>query len=85
MKLTDNNANSLVIGESQGIGRFILNSTPFTVENIDQFKDNNPGSNGTSSRFRKCTDSDIDKLALGSKSLNTHKQTKWGIKVFRGK
>ena len=38
-----------------------------------------------SSRFQACTDADIDKIQYSAKSAKTHKMTKWGVKIFRGK
>lgn len=36
-------------------------------------------------RFKEKTASEIDKLQAASKSVNTHRQTQWGVKVFKGK
>ena len=37
------------------------------------------------SRFDSLNDDEIDKIAGASNAKNTHNQTKWAVKVFRGK
>lgn len=36
-------------------------------------------------RFRKLEESDLNKLQHGAKAKSTHKATKWGLNVFKGK
>lgn len=36
-------------------------------------------------RFKSLSDEQLNDLAYQSKAKNTHKHTKWGIKVFRGR
>lgn len=59
---------STVVGESQEIGRFVLNLTPFTVKSVIGFEDKTTDFTQRASRFRKCSNQDIDDLAMSSKS-----------------
>lgn len=41
--------------------------------------------NGVKSRFHKASDKEIESLQLDAKAACTHQQTKWGIKILKGK
>ena len=49
-----------------------------------EMSDNSDSDTKFEPRFESLNDDDIDEIAVASNAKNTHNQTKWALKVFRG-